>query len=220
MTDTTRGASAPNNSDEHGASGGDRVTSAAHEAGERARDLNEMGREEAARVADEVKTQTSHLVDETRHRAKDRVDSQVDHLASVLGGMSGDLNRMADQTESPLGSLARDGATALQSVSQRLERDGLDGVMGEVRQFARRRPGAFVAGAFAVGLVAGRLVRNTDVGAVAGGAHGHASAPRDVGQRAAAAGPRPAPAGLGGHERETVSSGSGTHSGGLLGGWR
>ncbi len=220
MTDTTRGASAPSTPDEHGASGGERASAAVRDAGDRARDLTETGREEAGRVVDEVKTQTSHLVDETRHRAKDRVDSQVDHVATVLGGMSGDLDRMADQTESSLGSLARDGATALRSVSQRLERDGLDGVMGEVRQFARRRPVAFVAGAFAVGLVAGRLVRNTDVGAVANGARGDAPAPHDAGQRGAAAAPRPEPAELGGYERETVSAGSGTRSGGPTGGRR
>jgi hypothetical protein len=214
MTDTTRGGTAARTtSDEHTTSGSQRASAAAHDAGDRARDLTETGREEAGRIADEVKTQTSHLVGETRHRAKDRVDSQVDHVASMLGDMSGDLDRMADQTESPLGSLARDGATALRSVSHRLEHDGLDGVMGEVRQFARRRPMAFVAGAFAMGLVAGRLVRNTDVGAVADGARGHDAAQHDAGPRRSPGTPQRTAPGLGAYESETAGAFAGSSRG-------
>ena len=172
MSDTTQGSAAHSTTDqrsgdEHGA------RAAVHDAGDRARELKETGREEVGRVAHEVASQTSHVVDETRQRAKARVDSQVDHVASMLGDMSGDLDRMANETESPLGSLARDGAAAMRSVSHRLEDDGLEGVMTEARQFARRRPMVFIAGAFAVGVMAGRLVRNTDMAAVASGSDDH-----------------------------------------------
>lgn len=183
MTDSNRGGSAHSTLEQHD-NGRQRASAAVHDAGDRARDLTETGREEVGRIAAEVKTNTSHLVDETRHRAKERIDSQVGHVASALGGMSVDLDRMADQTDSSLGSLARDGATAMRSVSRRLEQDGLDGVMTEVRHFARRRPMAFVAGAFAFGLVAGRLVRNTDVGAVAHGTAGGGPSPSGTGPTA------------------------------------
>jgi hypothetical protein len=177
MTDTTQGGAArrtPNDDRNDGDKrdlGGSETHAASNEAKDRARDLKDTGREEASRVAHEVTAQTSHLVDETRARTKERVDGQVHHFASMLGDMSGDLDRMAEQSDSSLGSLARDGAAAMRTVSRRLEHDGLDGVASEVRQFARRRPVAFLAGAFAVGLAFGRLVRNTDMDAVRNGSH-------------------------------------------------
>jgi hypothetical protein len=172
MSDTTRPGGRPN----EGA--GERARSAAHDAGDQARGVADRGKEQAGRMAHEVTSQTSHLVDEAGRRARDRAGGQVHHLAGVLGEMGDDLERMADEarSETPLRSLARDGATAMHSMSRRLEDDGFDGVLDDVRGFARRRPGLFVAGAFGLGLIGGRLIRNTDLHDVAehardGGSH-------------------------------------------------
>jgi hypothetical protein len=144
------------------------VRAAAHDAGEQARSIAETGKEEATKVVSEVRSQTSHLVGEAGHRVRERAESQVGSAARMLDDMSDELDRMASSSmsDSPLTSLARDGATAMRSISRRLDEGGLDAAMEDVRRFARRRPVVFLTGAFAIGMFAGRLVRNVDLGAV------------------------------------------------------
>lgn len=147
---------------------GSGVRAAAHDAGEQARSIAETGKEEATKVLGEVRSQTSNLVGEAGHQVRDRAQAQVGNAARMLGDMSDELDRMASSSmsASPITSLARDGATAMRSLSRRLDEGGLDAAMQDVRNFARRRPVVFLTGAFAVGMFAGRLVRNTDLGAV------------------------------------------------------
>ena len=47
----------------------------------------------------------------------------------------------------------------LRRLASRMEQGGAQGVVEDVTRFARRRPGAFLAGAAGVGFVVGRLVR-------------------------------------------------------------
>lgn len=145
------------------------VRAAAHTATEEARGLAATGKQEAGKVMEEVRSQTSNLLGEAGHRARDRADSQVGNAARLLGDMSDELDRMAAAStgSGPAASLARDGATAMRSLSRRLDEGGLDAAMDDVRGFARRRPVVFLAGAFAVGMLAGRLARNVDMRSVA-----------------------------------------------------
>lgn len=157
------GAPSFEESDRHGG-----VRAAAHEATDQARGLAETGKEEATKVMSEVRSQTAHLVDEAGHKVRDRAESQVVSAARMLGDMSDELDRMAASSTSgsPLATLAVDGATAMRSVSRRLDDGGLDAAVEDLRGFARRRPVVFLIGAFAIGMIAGRLVRNTDVRSV------------------------------------------------------
>jgi hypothetical protein len=145
------------------------VRATAHDAGEQARSVAETGKDEVAKVASEVKTQTSKLVGDAGSKVRERADSQLGAAASMLSDMSGELDRMASNTSpgSSLASLVRDGATMTRQLSDRLQQGGLDGAMRDARLFARRRPVMFLAGAFAVGMMAGRLMRNVDVASVA-----------------------------------------------------
>ena len=131
----------------------------------RARDVAETGKQQASRVVEEAKSQTSHLLDEARTQARDRADGQVEQLAGVLDRMSSELGSMAETGGSSgyLTALARDGSSAARNWSRRLEQGGLDGALDDVRRFARQRPVAFLASAFGVGLVLGRVTRNADL---------------------------------------------------------
>ena len=85
---------------------------------------------------------------------------------------------MADSQQGESGmaaDLARQGASRLDAAASWLEGRQPGEILDEVRSFARRRPGAFIAGAAILGLVGGRVTRR---------AHG-----RLVRQRAAS--PRP-----------------------------
>lgn len=145
------------------------VRATVQDAGTQAHGIADAGKEEVAKVASEVKAQTGKLVGDAGTKMRERADSQIGTAASMLSSMSGELERMASSTTpgSSLASLVQDGATVTRKLSERLDRDGLDGAMHDVRMFARRRPVMFLAGAFAVGIAAGRLMRNVDVRSIA-----------------------------------------------------
>ena len=138
-----------------------------NDAGERTavRDIAEAGVSDVSRVGEEVKSQTSHLVNEAGVKARDRAETQLGRVAGILGQVGDELSRMADgasSRDSYVAVLARDGADVVRRISTRLEQDGLDGATQDVKQFARRRPLMYLAGAAAAGLAIGRLTRNID----------------------------------------------------------
>ena len=148
------------------------TTSTAEELTERARGVADTGKEQAAHVVDEAKSQTAELLHEARSQARGRADGQVSQLAGVLDTLSGELRAMADGTshsDGYLTTLARDGARTAKDLSERLRTGGLDGALDDVRRFARRRPVAFLAVAFGVGLAAGRVTRNAPLGEIVSG---------------------------------------------------
>ena len=178
------------------------VRAAVHEAGDQAKGLAETGKEEVAKVAGELRTETSRMMDEARTTARGRAESQLGTWATMLGDMSGELDQMGRNArpDGMLAMLAHDGATAMRSLSERLQSGGMDGAMNDVRRFARQRPGAFLAGVFAIGIIAGRVTRNADLRNItsAAGSNGDSSMSgganrSDDGSRTAAAQPGPSP---------------------------
>jgi hypothetical protein len=78
----------------------------------------------------------------------------------TLGTLGQDLDRMAGQADSGLASdLVRNAAERVQTVSRHLEGREPAQLLDDVRDFARRRPGVFLLGALAAGVVAGRVAR-------------------------------------------------------------
>lgn len=118
-------------------------------------------KQEAQNVAAEAKTQVSSLMDDAAREVSDQSRTQRDRLVGTLRSVSDDLDRMASQSDSS--GVAAD---LVRQVSQRTRTlgDHVDGrepaeLLDDVRAFARRRPGTFLLGAVAAGVVAGRLTR-------------------------------------------------------------
>lgn len=145
-----------------------RVRSTAHGAAEQASALASTGRDEVARVAQDVRAQSTRLVGDARSSARDRADAQFGQLATRLQDLSGELDEMSRNARphGPLAAVAHDGATAMRQMSRHIEEDGLDATLRDVRRFARQRPFLFLGGALAVGLVAGRVMRNADLATI------------------------------------------------------
>ena len=134
-----------------------------------ARSVAETGKQGAGQVAGEARTQAAQLARTAQEEARDRVDGEVGKLAAYLNGLGDELNGLAQGSppqDGYLKGLARDGARAANGLAHRLESDGLDGVLHDVSMFARRRPGLYLAAAFAVGITLGRVTRNVDVHAI------------------------------------------------------
>jgi hypothetical protein len=136
---------------------------------ERARETAETGKAEAGRVVAEAKNHTSRLVGETGDRAREHADQQLGRAAIAIDQLGEQLDDMAansSQQDGYLVALARDGAHRAHELSRHLDDGGLDGMVDDVTQFARRKPGTFLAASFAVGLVLGRVTRNADLGRI------------------------------------------------------
>ena len=125
--------------------------------------------EEGKHVASTARDQFHQLVGEAKrdvtdkgesiaHRAAERLrdlDDQATLLLEGRGGSGGQLE-----------GYLREGQQRLQSLADRLEQRGAQGIIDDVVQYGRRRPGTFLLAAAGLGFLTARVVR---VGASASG---------------------------------------------------
>lgn len=109
--------------------------------------------EEGRRQVQELSRQVGQQVDEQSRMQKDKAASGLRSLADELTGMAvyGHGGVAAE--------LASNAASKAQDAAGWLDRHEPGQLVDEVRDFARRKPGTFLLGALAVGVVAGRLTR-------------------------------------------------------------
>ena len=164
-----------------------RVGQDAKESGAHVRDV---ATDQAAGVAQEAKSQAKGLLETTRSELSDQASQQTGRAASALSSLGDQLQSLVsgDPQEGPATDLARQAADRVSGAARWLEGREPADLLEDVQRFARRRPGAFLAIAAGVGLVAGRLTRG--VAADAKDQHdadqrprprsaGHAAAPDD-----------------------------------------
>jgi len=135
---------------------------AAGTAADEGRHVAGVAKDEARSVLAESKQQAAGLMDEARHQVDEQARTQRDRLVSTLRSFGDDIERMANGEQTSGGmaqDLARQVAERARELSSRM--DGREPVelLEEVRSFARRRPGTFLLGAVAAGVVAGRMTR-------------------------------------------------------------
>jgi hypothetical protein len=128
--------------------------------------VGETAKEQVGQVAGEVGRQARNLLDETRSQLRSQAQEQTDRISATLSDLANQLRGMADNAPDPSSSVANlvgDGARRLEDFATHLQAGGLDSVVDDLKTMARRRPGAFLAGAAAAGVVVGRLFRNVDL---------------------------------------------------------
>ncbi|QCU76855.1 hypothetical protein E7744_00345 [Citricoccus sp. SGAir0253] len=132
------------------------------EAQDAARDVAGTAKDEARHVKEEAVGQAKDLAASARQEATSQLSTQKDRLASQSRTVSDDLERIA-RGERPESDMVNQAVSMLSErarrVTEHLEtREPMD-LLDDVRRFAARRPGTFLAIAAGVGLVAGRLTR-------------------------------------------------------------
>jgi hypothetical protein len=152
------------------APGGSSTTDTAKEqVGQVAQDAKASGKQVAGTAADEGK----QVLAEGRRQVKDltaQAGQQVDEQSRVqkdkatagLRDLADELRAIANGTGGQSGiatDLAQQAATKVHDVAGWLETRNPGEIVDELRGMARRRPGAFLLGAVAAGVVAGRLTR-------------------------------------------------------------
>jgi hypothetical protein len=136
-----------------------RVGQTAAEAG---RDVAGTTREQATALAQEATDQARNLAAEARAQAVQQVDSERQRLADSIRSVSDELRTMAERSDQNgiAAEITRQASARAQDLAGYLEQRNPGDLVQEVRQFARRRPGTFLAGALAAGLVVGRVTRS------------------------------------------------------------
>ena len=135
-----------------------RVGQDAKESGQHVKGVAE---DEAAGVAQEAKSQAKGLLETTRSEVSEQASQQTRRAASGLSALGEQLQSLAsgDPQEGPATDLVRQAADRVSGAARWMEGREPADLLADVQSFARRRPGAFIAIAAGVGLVAGRLTR-------------------------------------------------------------
>jgi len=149
--------------DSAGAQGGvreeaGRVAGSAAEAG---KDVAATAKEQAKNVAGEAKSQAKDLYHQTTRELRDQAAQQQERVASGLRSVGDELEQMASSSEqSGLASdLVRQAAQRTHAVAGWLNERDPGSLLNEVKSYARRNPGTFIAAAAIAGALAGRLTR-------------------------------------------------------------
>ncbi|MFE2914800.1 hypothetical protein [Kitasatospora indigofera] len=128
-------------------------------------------KEQASQVVGEVGAQARDLLSEARGQLQEQARAQTGRLAGNVRQLADELRDMAgrgkpDSTATTAVAQIADGG---HRVADHLDRRGPDGLLEDVQDFARRRPGLFLAGAALAGFALGRTGKGV---AAAGGSSG------------------------------------------------
>ena len=143
----------------------DQAQQAAGTAADEGKHVAGVARDEAQKVASEAKSQVSNLVSEATSQVEDQSRTQRDRIVETLRTFGDDLEKMASQSDGGMAAgLAREAASRARSLSSQLDGREPRALLDDARSFARRKPGTFLLGALAAGVVAGRLTRGAKDG--------------------------------------------------------
>ncbi|GAA5122053.1 hypothetical protein GCM10023339_39820 [Alloalcanivorax gelatiniphagus] len=131
-------------------------------------------KDEALNVAGTAKEQARNVVGDAKQQVTSQLSEQAttqrDNLSQTLRTLGDDLQQMAQGQGPAQGmavDLAQEVSDRVRALGSHLENRDPSQLLDEARDFARRRPGTFLLGALAAGVVAGRLFRATADGAAA-----------------------------------------------------
>jgi uncharacterized protein YjbJ (UPF0337 family) len=124
--------------------------------------VTETAKDQARQVKDEVATQARGLVDQAKSELRDQGRSQADQAAQAIRRVSDQAEALAAGRVDEAGNVAeyvRKAGDQVRKVADRVDERGVDGMVDDVQNFARQRPGVFLLGCAAAGFVTGRLLR-------------------------------------------------------------
>jgi hypothetical protein len=117
--------------------------------------------DQAKEVVQETQRQAKDLLDQGRSQLKDQAISQQQKAAGGLTSLAQELRGLADGSSQgapgPARDLLQQASGMVENFAGKLQNREPAELLEEVRSFARRKPGLFLLGAAAAGIVAGRL---------------------------------------------------------------
>jgi len=135
----------------------------AGQAGGQAKQVATEVKEQAREVAGDIKDQAKDLIGQTRTEVRVQADEGTKRVAGGIRTLGEQLQALRDgrpEDAGPVADYAEQARRKIDDVASRLDRDGLDGVMSDLSNFARRRPGVFLLACAGAGFAVARLVRS------------------------------------------------------------
>ena len=127
-------------------------------AGQAARNVTQTAREQTRQVSGEVAAQARGVAADVRDSVTNQAHTQNDRLVESIRRLADELDEMAyDRKDSPARTVVSRVAHSSRQLADHLADRGPEGVLAEVQDFARRRPGTFLMSAAVAGFVVGRL---------------------------------------------------------------
>lgn len=122
--------------------------------------------EEASNVKSEVSHQARNLVGQVRSQLTSQVSTQQEKAAGGIRSVSDELRSMADSSQSQgmASNLVSQAASRADDVAGWLEGRDPSDLLEDVKRFARRQPGVFIALAAGAGILVGRLAKSLTSG--------------------------------------------------------
>ena len=125
-------------------------------------EVADVTKEEVGRVAAETKRQAKDLLGDARTQLTEQAGEQQARVAEGLRAISEELTQMAtaSHTDGVATDLVQQAASRAGNIATWLDDRDPGSLLDEVRSYARRKPGTFIALAAAAGILAGRLTRS------------------------------------------------------------
>lgn len=134
----------------------------ANEAGDATRRVAGVAKDETKAVGNEARRQARRFADQVGSEVREQAANQQSRAAGGLRNIGDEFSHMADGTGTGSGfaaDVAREAGQRVGAVAQWLDEREPRDILEEVKGFARRRPGMFLAIAVGAGVVVGRLTR-------------------------------------------------------------
>jgi hypothetical protein len=121
-----------------------------------------VAKDELGRVGSETKRQAKDLYRETRTELADQAAAQQQRVASGIRSLGDEFDAMSasSETQGVASDLAQQASARAGKIADWLEQRDPGALLEEVKGFARRSPGTFIAVAAVAGVLAGRLTRS------------------------------------------------------------
>ncbi|GAA1880730.1 hypothetical protein GCM10009836_72560 [Pseudonocardia ailaonensis] len=123
------------------------------------RQVADAAADQAAQVGQEARRQAKDLYSQVRDQAVEQARTGQQRAGESLQALAAELQEMAGGGSGPAADLAAQAAERLEGASRWLGDREPGDLLDEFRGLARRRPGSFLIGAAAAGLLVGRLTR-------------------------------------------------------------
>ncbi|MCS5732445.1 hypothetical protein [Herbiconiux daphne] len=129
---------------------------------EQASNVAGTAKDEAKNVAHEAKSQAKDLYAQTTSELKEQAGVQQQRVASGLRSIGDEFGSMASNSDQQglASDLVRQVSDRAGSAASWLDGRDPGSLLNEVKAYARRKPGTFIAVAAIAGVVAGRLTRS------------------------------------------------------------
>lgn len=175
MSQPTTSTMPPSGSPE--SSGGASMKEHAEEAKDAGLQIASSAKDEGMAVVEESRKQAADLMREATSQLQEQAGAQKGKAVEGLRSLGDQLQSMASGADAgPAADLAHQASTKVSSIADWLEQNDPGSLVNEMRSLAQRKPGTFLLGALAAGVVAGRVTRGVQGATSSSGSSGQPAA--------------------------------------------